>query len=818
MHNRHLKIQYATVFFVFILMSIFSVFASTAFHKILIGADRVPTYYHIKECIESIRTVKKHRLLFLIFEGFSFCLAASLMVSYSRNYISKLQCITPKIYTPVEAGQNQFGSARWMMEKEKARVFDTVVINPHDSLFEMLTEAGKDDKAIIKKHVIDREDKQQQKRVLFSHIKQLVNKLLPEDRRCKFREKLRLYYDEMLKKYFPRIWERKRQLTKEYIPKPVLKERFRQYKDDSLKKYFPSIWQRKQQESIERVADLFDCEFDIVRGADPEVDITAEGSVSLSKPETNPISSGGKDEIKKLVNTLPFDTGGMVIGMKRLYGGKELFYFIGDDTHLLCIGATRSGKSRTLVIQSICFLALAGESIIVSDLKGELNQYTGTFLKRLGYNVIVLDFKNPLKSDRYNLLQPIIDAIDEDNIPKATECVWDLVGILVGEAKGEKIWNNGEASTIACAIMSVVYDNREGERRKYQTLTNVYYFIAEMCKPVGKKIPIVEYVKVLPDNHPAKPLVAISEIAPERTRGSFYTAALTTLKLFTSSYINAMTMASDYNPKDLGRKKTALFMVLPDERTTYYSIASLLVLQHYIQLVNESDGRGGRLKKRVNFLLDEFGNFAPIPSFDTLLTVGGGRGMRFNLFLQDFAQLESKYDERVAKTIKGNCQVWDYLQTNSSETLKEISEKLGNYTVSTYSLSSQSGKYQTSSSSASVNLTGRPLLMTNEIALINRPYSLVTSRESPAIMHSPDLSKWHFNTMLGLGNEKHNEKARDYREKQRKERMSKKEAEKIELWSECWRHWQGICEDMQEQPQQQIPIRRTIARREDDYY
>ncbi|HEX2925474.1 MAG TPA: reverse transcriptase domain-containing protein [Ruminiclostridium sp.] len=544
MHNRHLKIQCASVFLVFILMSIFSVFVSTAFHKILIGADRVPTYYPIKECIQSIRTVEKHRLLFLIFEGFSFCLAAALMVSYSRNYISKLQCITPQIYTPVAAGQNQFGSARWMKEKEKAKAFETIIINTNDRLYELLIEAGKEDRAVIKKHVIDREDKQEQKRVLFSHIKQLINKLLPEDRRCKFREKLWLRYDEM------------------------------------LKKYFPSIWQREQQKSVERVVNLFDWEFDIVQKTDPEVDITAEGSVSLSKPETNSISGGGKNEIEKLVSRLPFDTGGMVIGMKRLHGGKELFYFIEDDTHLLCIGATRSGKSRTLVIQSICFLALAGESMIISDLKGELNQYTGTFLKRLGYNVIVLDFKNPLKSDRYNLLQPIIDAIDEDNIPKATECVWDLVGILVGEAKGEKIWNNGEASTIACAIMSVVYDNREGERRKYQTLTNVYYFIAEMCKPVGKKIPIVEYVKELPDNHPAKPLVAISEIAPERTRGSFYTAALTTLKLFTSSYINAMTMTSDYNPKDLGRKKTALFMVLPDERTTYYSIAYLQAYQN----------------------------------------------------------------------------------------------------------------------------------------------------------------------------------------------------------------------------------------------
>lgn len=763
MHNRHLKVQYATVFFVFIVLSVFCVFASMAFHKILIGADRAPTFYPIKECIESIKTVKKHRLLFLCFEGLSSCLAASLMVSYSRNYISKLQCITSKIYTPVAAGQNQFGSARWMTEKEKAKAFDTAVLNHKDDIYKALLAAGKNEKAIIKKHVIDKEDKQEHKKLHFQYIKWFMDKVLPQEKRHILREKLRQYYDEM------------------------------------LKKYFPSIWQMKEQRNIDKLAGLFECEFDVLKEADSNAEI-----------ETG--------SIEAIADTQCFSSGGLVIGMKKLRGGKELFYYIGDDTHLIGIGATRSGKSRTMVIQSICFLALAGESMIISDLKGELNQYTGTLLKRLGYNVIILDFKNPLKSDRYNLLQPIIDAIDEDNLPKATECVWDLVGILVGDAKGEKIWNNGEASTIACAIMSVVYDNREGERRKYQTLTNVYYFIAEMCKPIGKNIPIVEYVKVLPDNHPAKPLVAISEIAPERTRGSFYTAALTTLKLFTSSYINAMTMASDYNPKELGRKKTALFMVLPDERTTYYSIASLLVLQHYIQLVNESDGRGGRLKNRVNFILDEFGNFAAIPSFDTLLTVGGGRGMRFNLFLQDFAQLESKYDEKVAKTIKGNCQVWDYLQTNSPETLKEISEKLGNYTVSTYSLSSQSSKYQTPSSSASVNLTGRALLMTNEIAQIDRPYSLITSKENPAIMYSPDLSKWNFNTMLGLGNKKHNEKVRDYREKQRIERMTKKEAEKIELWSECWKYWQKQCEGMQQPQQQPNLLRRTISRREDDFY
>jgi len=755
--------QFATVITVFIVLSIFSIFASTAIHKILIRTDRVPKYYPIKYCINSIATVEKHRLLFLCFLGVALFLSATLLISYSSNYISKLKCITPKIYTPVAAGQNQFGSARWMEEKEKAKAFETMILDPKDPLYEKLIKAGKSDRAIIKKHVIH--DEKQKKKIA----------------------KVNNWLQNMIEK---------------------LKQEF-------IRKFLHTVWRKKEQQRIETELDSIDDgldDFDI-----PGIVHNLEILPSVINSKTDIKDTRLRKEFEKLINPTPIKKGGIVIGKKKLMGGKELIYYVSDDGHVICIGATRSGKSRTLVIQSVCNMGLAGESMILTDPKGELYQYTSEFLKRLGYKVVVLDFKNPLKSDRYNLLQPIIDAIDDDNIPLATECVWDLVGILVGEAKGEKIWTNGEASTIACAIMSVVYDNREGERKKYQTLTNVYYFIAEMCKPVGKKMPIVEYVKELPVNHPAKPLVAISEIAPERTRGSFYTAALTTLKLFTSSYINAMTMASDYNPKDLGREKTALFFVLPDERTTYYSIASILVLQHYIQLVNESDTRGGRLKKRVNMVLDEFGNFAPIPNFDTLLTVGGGRGIRFSLFLQDFAQLESKYDEKVAKTIKGNCQVWDYLQTDDQETLKEISDKLGKYTVSTYSLSSQSSKYQSGSSSASVNLTGRELLMTDEIKKIARPYSLVTSRTEPVIMYSPDLSKWSFNTMLGLGNEDHNTKARDLRDKQRPEKMTKHQAEKIELWSECWKYWQQVCEMLQETQAASPPIKRTI-RRDEDYF
>ena len=451
--------------------------------------------------------------------------------------------------------------------------------------------------------------------------------------------------------------------------------------------------------------------------------------------------------------------------MKKLENGQEQIYYVGDDVHTLCIGATRSGKSRTIVVQSICTLGLAGESIVVSDPKAELYQYTNEFLTKLGYDVKVLDFKNAEKSHRYNLLQPIIDAVNRDDFEKAEMYAWDMTNTLVGKSDGEKIWTNGEMSVIAATILCVICDNKK--RPDYQNLTNVYWFLAEMCKTIANKMPLLEYVKKLPPTHPAKALLSISDVAPSRTRGSFYTSALTTLRLFTSKSIYGITSWSDFSLTDIGEKKQALFIILPDEKTTFYPIASLIISQQYELLANQADRRGGRLKQRVNFLLDEFGNFTTIADFTNKLTVGGGRGMRFNLFLQSFAQLKDKYDENTASTIKSNCQTWIYLQADDMETLKEISEKLGSYTTSSYQLSASHQKFSTPSSSHSLSLTQRNLLNVDEVRRVARPYQIVTSRTHPAMMYGPDLSQWYFNKMLGLGDKEHNRLLREERENKR---------------------------------------------------
>lgn len=513
------------------------------------------------------------------------------------------------------------------------------------------------------------------------------------------------------------------------------------------------------------------------------------GRQEAGKEAEKPPSGGGADPYKL------FPKGGIVVGMEKM-GNREKLYLIGDDTHTLTIGATRSGKTRCLVIQSICSIALSGESLVISDPKAELYHYTAEYLKKLGYEVICLDFKNPEKSTRYNLLQPVIDAINEDDVERAEMYAWDITNILVGDnTSNEKIWENGEKSTIAAAILCVVADNRK--RPEYQNLTNVYWFIAEMSRPVGGKTPMSEYMKKLPAKHPARALMSIAEVAPSRTKGSFDTSALTTLRLFTSRSVYAITHKSDYSIADIGRKKQALFLILPDEKTTYYPIASLMVSQLYELLVRQSDLRGGRLENRVNFVLDEFGNFTKLNDFTNKLTVAGGRGVRFNLFLQSFEQLTQKYDKETAAIVKSNCQTWIYLQADDKETLQDVCDKLGKYTTSAYQLSSQHGRYVNPSSSHSISLVARELLTTDEIRRISRPSQIVISRAHPAMMNAPDLSQWHFNRMCGLGDPEHNRKVREAREKARPVLSAR--TEEIALWN----IWVYYAKDLQLKEAQQ---------------
>ena len=249
--------------------------------------------------------------------------------------------------------------------------------------------------------------------------------------------------------------------------------------------------------------------------------------------------------------------------------------------------------------------------------------------------------------------------------------------------------------------------------------------------------------------------------------------------MFVDEYVANNIQTSDFDINNFGNKKTAIYILLPDDRDTYHRLGSILVKQLYTSLVEQSRQTGGELKNRMNFILDEFANFTKIDSFQAMLTVARGRNIRFFLCLQSLlSQIEEKYGKEGAQSIIDNCMLM-YLKTGNIETANKISERLGTYTAQSYGESSNSNsKYDKSSSSMS--LISRKLLTPDEVLMIENPYALVmVSGKPPAITTIPDISKMHFNKINGMGSKEHNQKLRIDRENAREERPIKP----IKIWN-----------------------------------
>lgn len=519
-----------------------------------------------------------------------------------------------------------------------------------------------------------------------------------------------------------------------------------------------------------------------------------EGLNDKRKIEKNIVPSF--NAIKPLpINTELFSRSGMIIGVE-IKRGVEKVYTVDHDSHLLCLGSTRIGKSRCMVDESIGILALSGESMFINDVKGELTDYLTPYLMRLGYDVYTIDFKEAQKSHKYNLLQPIIDAAKIGDMDEVEELTADFSNMLVPETShAAPIWRNGERAMVEMAILAVVIENIH--QPENQTIYNAYKFIAEMGemvtiptkdpkKPI-KKSRLDLFIQEIRWKNPHHKILNAYAAAvnagkeAHETIASFITSAMTTLRIFALGKVDAMTNASDFSIKDLNDHKTAIFLILPDQKQTYYPIAAALIFSLYDGLIKIADRQGGRLKRRVRFVLDEFGNMVKINGFDTMLTAGGSRGILMALFIQSFAQLTHKYSNEINKIVQDNCETLIYLHSDSDETNEAISKSLSTYTCNAYNASS-SARSRIGDYSNSATKISRPLLTKDEVKMIKPPYNLILGRNKPAVMYSPDLSEWHFNEMFGTGSEAHNTRLRYLRNQARSERDISKETHSWDIW------------------------------------
>ena len=167
--------------------------------------------------------------------------------------------------------------------------------------------------------------------------------------------------------------------------------------------------------------------------------------------------------------------------------------------------------------------------------------------------------------------------------------------------------------------------------------------------------------------------------APNDTKSSILSVFQDKIKQFaTRPELSEMLSYSDFNMEDIGREKTAVFLIVHDEKTTYHALATIFIKQLYEVLIDVAHKNpDGKLKYRTNFILDEFANMPALKDVASMVTAARSRQIRFTFIIQNFAQLDEVYGEKTAETIRSNCGNLVYLLTNELATLEEISKLCG---------------------------------------------------------------------------------------------------------------------------------------------
>ena len=363
-------------------------------------------------------------------------------------------------------------------------------------------------------------------------------------------------------------------------------------------------------------------------------------------------------------------------GVPLMCNGKELWI---DDSeyHTLVIGATGSGKTQSTILPTVKILAKKGESLICTDPKGEIYEKTGTMLREKGYNIILLNFRNPQKGNAWNPLSLPYKLYTHDNKDKAIELLDDLaLNILYEENSGnaDPFWEKTSADYFS-GLSLAMFDDTTEDKININSISLTTTVGEDKC---GGSTYIKEYFTMKDPNSAAYINASGTIMAPSETKGSIIAVFKQKIKLFSSrENLSEMLSHSDFDIESIGKQKTAVFIIIQDEKKTYHSLATIFVKQCYETLIDVAQANGGKLPVRTNFLLDEFANMPPLKDVTTMITAARSRQIRFTLIIQNYAQLTQVYQKENAETIKGNCGNIIYLISTELAALEEISKLCG---------------------------------------------------------------------------------------------------------------------------------------------
>ena len=448
--------------------------------------------------------------------------------------------------------------------------------------------------------------------------------------------------------------------------------------------------------------------------------------------------------------------------------------------HTIVIGTTGAGKTTMLVNPSIQILSecKSRPSLVVTDPKGELYQANVIKLKERGYDVQVIDLREPDKSSKWNPLDraydlykrshhleeevvthkkedpalypdlqkikgstyksewyefdgvayPDANLLNQDLVAKkdkfiniSTEDITNISAVLCPISGNDPSWSRGAQGFIKAIMLAMLEDSLNPELNLTRDKFN-FFNLTQIAarRDEDQNDPTATLRNYFQGRDMLSECVSLANTvvvnAAVTTKG--YLGHVTgSLQMFSDNGICYLTSGTDLDLANFSDKPSALFIKIPDEKDSRHALANMYISQLYNTLIERANKEIEIcLPRNVYFLLDEFGNLPKIEKLKAFITAGRSRKIFLMLVIQDYTQLNSIYGEQDAATIRNNCNIHIFIGTKDSKTREDFSKNCGNISLDITTKSESAGKAPDSKTySSNTTTTTRPLIYPDQL-------------------------------------------------------------------------------------------------------
>ncbi len=369
----------------------------------------------------------------------------------------------------------------------------------------------------------------------------------------------------------------------------------------------------------------------------------------------------------------PEDAEGVILGE---YKGKVVCMPKDTDLNrnIAIVGSSGTMKSRAIIRNALLQALKQGESIVVTDPKGEMYADTAELYRQNGYEVKVFNLVDPEHSDSWNCMA---------RLKENGKLAQVLTSVIIGNTssgQGDHFWDNGESNFLKALILYVDEVNRDNPQKC--NLPFLYDLLGESHEDINAK-----FMNLPPKSKALKPY-NIYKKSGETVKTGVTAGLGGRLQILQNDEVRDITTSDEIDLTLPGKKKCAYFMILSDQDKSMAFLSSLFFSFFFIELVRYADSQSDRrCAIPVNFILDEFNNIGKIggaedgSDFAKTLSTCRSRGIRVMLAIQSISQLQNRYPDKLWGEILGNCDIHLMLGCTDEDTAKFFSNRCGEMTV-----------------------------------------------------------------------------------------------------------------------------------------